>query len=223
MRIQNLIFDLDGTLIDSSSSILESFRGAFDQVGKTPVRTLTADMIGPPLREALSCISGLSDSEELDRLAAAFKAHYDTEGYKHTRVFPNIPEMLAKLSTMQLSLFIATNKRNIPTRLILEHLGWTSYFTGIYALDSLIFPSAQKSDLLKHMTEEYSMNPGNTLYVGDRKEDGIAAARNHLKFAFAAWGYGLEDKMLDGSGDVYLESPAQLLDHLDSQALCHSN
>ncbi|MGJ0484904.1 MAG: HAD family hydrolase [Methylomicrobium sp.] len=87
MPIENLIFDLDGTLIDSSNSILESFRGAFEEVGKEPVCPLKADIIGPPLREALCQLSGSSDSEELDRLATAFKAHYDTEGYKSPRSF----------------------------------------------------------------------------------------------------------------------------------------
>lgn len=216
MPIEHLIFDLDGTLIDSSDSILESFRRAFDKVGKTPLHPLTADIIGPPLRETLSNVSGLSDSEELDRLATAFKAHYDTEGYKYTKIFPHIPEMLAELTQKQVPLYIATNKRNIPTRLIVDYLDWTSYFTGIYALDSLISPSAKKSDLLKHIVKEYTMNSLRTLYVGDRLEDKNAAASNYLKFAFAAWGYCLDIMIFDGSGDYYLESPVHLLEHLDS-------
>jgi phosphoglycolate phosphatase len=216
MPIKNLIFDLDGTLIDSSNSILESFRGAFEKVGKAPVRPLTADIIGPPLRETLSNVSGLTSSDELDGLATAFKAYYDTEGYKHTEVFPDIEEILSELSRMQLSLYIATNKRIIPTRLILDHLGWTSYFTGVYALDSLTASMAQKSDLLKYIVDKYSMNSESTLYVGDRREDGEAAAKNHLKFAFAAWGYGMDIKMFEGSGDFYLEHPVRLVEHLDS-------
>jgi phosphoglycolate phosphatase len=215
MTIKNLIFDLDGTLIDSSSSIIESFRGAFEKVGKAPVGPLTADIIGPPLRETLSNLSGFSSSEELDRLATAFKAHYDTEGYKHTKVFPDVAEMLSELSRMQLSLYIATNKRIKPTRLILDHLGWTSYFTGIYALDSLTFSKAQKSDLLKYIVNKYSINSESTLYVGDRREDGDAAAKNHLKFAFAAWGYGLKVTMFEGPIDFYLECPVRLFEHLN--------
>lgn len=116
---------------------------------------------------------------------------------------------------MQLSLYIATNKRTKPTRLILDHLGWTSYFNDVYALDYLTVSKAQKSDLLKYIVDKYSMNSESTLYVGDRPEDGKAAAKNHLKFAFAAWGYGMDIKIFEGSGDFYLECPARLREHLD--------
>jgi phosphoglycolate phosphatase len=212
MAINNLIFDLDGTLIDSSNSILESFRGAFEKLGKTPVRPLTADVIGPPLTESLRLLSGSSDPEELDGLAEAFKAHYDAEGYKHTGIFTGIREMLAELSKRQLPLYIATNKRTIPSRLILDYLGWTPYFAGVYALDSLPLPAAQKSDLLEYIVEKHSMNPAFALYVGDRKEDWDAASKNRLNFAFAAWGYGSGTVCVSDLADFYLESPFRLLE-----------
>lgn len=213
MAINNLIFDLDGTLIDSSNSILESFRGAFEKQGKTPVSPLTADVIGPPLTETLRILSGSSDPEELDGLAEAFKAHYDAEGYKHTGIFPGILEMFAELSKRQLPLYIATNKRTIPTLLILDRLGLTPYFSGIHSLDSISLPMAGKLDVLKQILDKYAIIPEHALYVGDRNEDRVAALRSNLNFVFVKWGYGLNIKSFDEES-IFIECPGQILGYL---------
>lgn len=189
MLVKQIIFDLDGTLIDSSASILAAFKGAFDSLGISPMRSLTADIIGPPLREALQLLSGVDDVAVLDSLAAAFKEHYDTAGYRQTTVFTGVPEMLEALSAMPLDLYIATNKRIKPTLLILEYLGWMHYFKGVYALDSLNPPAKNKVELLASIMCKYAMGFRDTYYVGDRMDDWAAASKNSLHFAWAHWGY----------------------------------
>ncbi len=70
------VFDLDGTLIDSSSGILSALAAAFTSCGVKPVRPLVSQVIGPPLLEMLSLLSGSSDAALIDRLAEKFKYHY---------------------------------------------------------------------------------------------------------------------------------------------------
>jgi len=166
--MKNIIFDLDGTLIDSSSSILGSFAEAFRQHGITPARPLTPELIGPPLMQCLALIAGHDDADTLAALAQAFKQHYDSEGYKQTTVFPDIERMLALLARDH-NLYIGTNKRIYPTRRILDHLGWGAYFQEVYALDYF--------------------HPAVTKYIGDRVEDGMAAEAHQLAFAMVTWGY----------------------------------
>jgi len=188
-RTTDLIFDLDGTLVDSSEGILGSFAGAFARCGSTPVRPLTAELIGPPLMETLAQLAGSDDSAVLRPLAESFKAHYDTEGYKLTRVFPEVPGMLCKLAASY-SLYIATNKRLLPTQRILEFLNWTGHFRGIYALDYFDPPLLRKSDLISRILSVHRLDKRHTVYVGDRDEDRLAADANQLLFGLAAWGYG---------------------------------
>lgn len=190
MQLKTIIFDLDGTLIDSSKSILAGFDAAFRAEGLRPNRPLTAEVIGPPLKETLAALSGLDDPQLLDRLVGHFKAHYDTEGYKETTVFEGITTLLQRFENQAVPMHIATNKRLHPTTKILEHLGWQRYFGSVFALDYWQPPAANKSSMLGLAMAKLSLVGDQTLYVGDRKEDGEAADGNGLHFALAEWGYG---------------------------------
>jgi len=188
--MKNLVFDLDGTLIDSSSSILEGLRGAFAACSRQPMRPLAAELIGPPLRQTLALLAGTEDDAVLQPLAEAFKAHYDNEGYRLTRVFPGVAEMLEVLAAADYPMFIATNKRVHPTLLILSHLDWGKLFRGVYALDAFDPPLRDKSAMLERILGLHKLDPHATLYIGDRDEDSAAAAANAMPFAWASWGYG---------------------------------
>lgn len=206
--IKTIIFDLDGTLIDSSKSILAGFAGAFAAEGLSPAVALAPEIIGPPLKETLAMLAGSRDVVLVDRLAGHFKAHYDNVGYRETTVFAGIPEMLAGLAEMGVPLHIATNKRLIPTRRILDHLGWTAYFRTVRALDAWSPAAANKAEMIARQLREEALTPASTLYVGDREEDFFAARANHLPFALAAWGYGGAPEIAECTP---LKRPAELL------------
>jgi len=187
---QHILFDLDGTLIDSAPAILASFRDAFTQSGITPARPIDESIIGPPLMETLQLLSGSQDPALIIRLADAFKASYDTEGYKATVAYDGANAMLANLAAAGLSLSIATNKRIHPTRLILEHLGWSSYFAHVYALDLRTPRLPDKAAMIGCLLAEQSIPRDSAVYIGDRSEDGESADANGLPFIAATWGYG---------------------------------
>lgn len=189
-RYSHILFDLDGTLIDSAPAILASFRDAFAASDVAPVRPIDADIIGPPLNETLQLLSGSDDPALIARLAEAFKASYDTTGYKSTAAYDGIGELLATLAQAGLSLSIATNKRIHPTRLILEHLGWHRYFAHVYALDLFSPRLPDKAAMIARLLADHAIPREAAIYVGDRGEDGESADTNGLPFIAATWGYG---------------------------------
>lgn len=191
MTFQSIIFDLDGTLIDSSPSILASFKGAFSKANLQPVKPLTPEIIGPPLKETLKNLLGENDTEKIDQLAEFFKESYDTEGYKQTQAFAGVEHLLAELSKTK-PLYIATNKRIKPTLLILEHLGWQQYFKGVYALDMPEAAAINKAELIAYVLRTLSIKTTEAIYIGDRVEDKKAALANNLDFCYAKWGYDAE-------------------------------
>jgi phosphoglycolate phosphatase len=195
-----VIFDLDGTLVDSAEGILSAFAAAFAATGLAQQRALDISIIGPPLQQTLEILSGSKDPKLLSKLSEAFKTHYDGQGFKLTRVYTGVEELLAGLAGTQL--FIATNKRHLPTQRLMDFFGWRRHFQAILSLDTLQPPAPNKAALIRHLRECYQL-PSQTLYVGDRSEDGEAAAAAGLPFFHATWGYGAAALMgAVGHGDI---------------------
>lgn len=189
-RYQHIIFDLDGTLIDSAPAILESFRAVFAAAGRPPARAIDASIIGPPLLETLALISGSDEPAVLQDLAARFAAIYDTTGLLRTAAYAGVDPALRRLRQAGLRLHIATNKRIFPTRGILDHLGWTPLFDQVYALDLFTPRLPDKATMLGRLLADQAIPQDQAIYVGDREEDGLAARHNALPFLAATWGYG---------------------------------
>lgn len=189
-RHPHILFDLDGTLIDSAPAILASFREAFARTGMTPARSIDDSVIGPPLVETLQLLSGSDDPALIAGLAEAFKASYDSEGYKATAAFAGVGELLAELAGAGLTLSIATNKRIHPTRLILDHLGWSGHFAHVYALDLFTPRLPDKAAMIARLLADQNIAREQAIYIGDRSEDGESADANGLPFIAVTWGYG---------------------------------
>jgi len=185
-----ILFDLDGTLIDSAPSILGSFSAALAEQGISPVVDLHPGLIGPPLLQTLTIISGTQDPETLQRLAASFKAHYDTHGYKDSVVYGGVSESLRVLKDLGYAMYVVTNKRIVPTRKIIEYLGWEPLFEGVYAQDAFTPSLTSKAAVIEQVLQTHQINPERAVYVGDRSEDGEAARACDVPFCWVRWGYG---------------------------------
>ena len=206
MTVRDIVFDLDGTLIDSAPSILASMQAAFDQAGIAPGAPLTPALIGPPLAQTLRSLLPDDEAHALPGLVEGFKRHYDAAGYRESQVYLGVPEMLAALGRMPLRLHIATNKRIAPTRRIVEHLGWGGFFTGVYALDFYTPALAHKTAMLQRLRA--SLADPAPIYVGDRAEDAEAAQASGMPFLWAPWGYGGDSVAVPA--DRVLRSPLHL-------------
>jgi phosphoglycolate phosphatase len=188
--ISTAVFDFDGTLIDSAPGILAGFAAALQAAELTPCVPLSESLIGPPLAETLMRLSGSEDAKLISFLTEQFKLYYDTTGVVTTPAYPHVQAMLEGLMDTGVELHIATNKRLAVTHAILDHLGWRDYFASVYALDMVTPRLANKPALLAKQIAEQDLNKTNTIYIGDKYEDGEAATANQLGFYYAAWGYG---------------------------------
>ena len=206
----NIIFDLDGTLIDSSFGILTALESAFIECGVEMRLPLNDELIGPPLNILLGMLAGMQDEALLTRLKIAFKACYDTVGYKQTKTFEGIDDLLLNLKNKGHRLYIGTNKRMIPTQKIIDYLGWRELFIGIYALDTCV-EAKNKSALIAYILKEHQILPNQSIYVGDTVPDRIASQDNKLPFVMVSWGY----EFLVEPGDHYVETVAELTQFLD--------
>ena len=214
IRATAVLFDFDGTLIDSAHSVLASLQHALQIERCTPRQPLVPDLIGPPLRRTLITLVGDEDPALIDRLAQRFREHYDTAGYRETQVFAGVPELLQTLHQAEIPLYIVTNKRISATRRILEHLDWLTFFTGLYALDAFDPPLAHKPAVVRAVLQRHALDPASTWMVGDSDEDQRAAEVNGLAFFAARWGYGAAAQVAahrQSSDDIGKAQPGDLL------------
>ena len=141
--------------------------------------------VAPAARERVAASRAL-----IERLADGFKASYDSEGYKQTAAYAGVGAMLTGLRAAGLQLSIATNKRILPTRLILDHLGWLDHFEHLYALDLFEPRLPHKAAMIARLLADKEIPRDASIYIGDRSEDGESADANALPFIAATWGYG---------------------------------
>ncbi len=188
--LRALVFDLDGTLIDSLPGIAASLEVAFRAAGKPlPQRDLRT-IIGPPIRKIALALDPSLAEHEVETIALAFRAHYDTEGWRATVLFPQVGQILRRLQRAGTRLFIVTNKPRLATQQILQLFELEPLFEGIFTRDSRTPQYASKAEMLGDVLARYALPPSESLMVGDTHEDQQAAAANGLHFAHAVYGYG---------------------------------
>ncbi len=194
MSYKNFLFDLDGTLIDSAPGIEASFYIAYLKVYNIECPKNITNFIGPPIDQVLTAVNGETNLEILNRFVDAFQQHYDTEGYKNSKLYDDVESVLKVLLKNKFNVFIATNKRAKPTKLILKYLSIGKYFNDIYCPDMVELKFKNKTDLIAYILQINYLKLTETIMVGDTIHDGIAADENKIDFALVEYGYGYHEK-----------------------------
>jgi phosphoglycolate phosphatase len=185
-----VLFDLDGTLVESAPGILGTFRRTFEKHGITAARPIDTSVIGPPLRETLRTLSGITDPVTIESIAATFRDDYDTNAVAETDAYPGYDATLDAVLAQGFQVHVVTNKRIVPARLIIARLGRGERFSGVYAPDGYTPPLPNKAAVLADVLATHHLNPSHCAFVGDSVEDAAAAAANAVPFIAATYGYG---------------------------------
>ena len=188
--MQSVLFDLDGTLVDSEPGIRHAVQAALADVG---LETEVADLrrrIGPPVRDMLAELVHGVDTPTLDRLVVRFRHHYDGGMWRDTVLFPGVVDALLALQEAGCRLYVVTNKPSDATRRILAHLQIESSFEAVVSKDSVAPPFADKAAMIAYLVHEHGVDPSRCVFVGDGLEDAQAAETTGMAFVAVSYGYG---------------------------------
>mgnify|MGYP001547590749 CR=1 FL=1 len=213
--IRNLLFDLDGTLIDSSETIGASIRFALGRVGESadsgpPVETL----IGMSLLDIFLNCFGMG-KERAEVAISQYREHFERQAQKGTRIYPDIRAVLSRLQEAEYRLFIATVKPTAIAESVLGDLQLISYFDGV-AGSSMTHERRHKTDIIAHALRKHELDPRRSMMVGDRAQDIHGARDNGLLSVGVTYGFGAR-KELDAAGpDHMVDEALELLELLDA-------
>lgn len=183
-----IVFDLDGTLIDSAPDIHGIANALLAAEGLAPITLDEArDFIGNGASvfvAKMRAARGIPDSEHA-RLLADFVARYD-DAVTLTRPYPGVEAALAALAAAGHAMGVCTNKPIRPTRAVLAHLGLDRWFATVWGGDSL---PVHKPDPAPLAAAFAALGSGAALYVGDSEVDAETARRAGVPFLLFEGGY----------------------------------
>lgn len=225
--IRLIVFDLDGTLIDSARDLCNSVNAALEHMGRPHLDdAIIASFVGNGaamlVRRSLAVENGVDPNEVHDEeLATAynfFLAHYREHKLDYTYAYPGVLDALAAVragsNNRERKLAVLTNKPVRPARAICEGLGMGGFFFQVYGGDTFALKKPDPLGLHTLM-QEAGVTPGETLMIGDSKVD-VQTARNAGVYALGCqFGFGPQN-LMEVPPDVVVDTPAEWVTALEA-------
>ena len=208
-----IIFDLDGTLIDSRQDLAAAVNMMLCDLGIAPIPFDTAvSYLGNGARRLVERAVGGSCTA-LDKAVTLFKEHYQRRMLDKTVLYPDVLEGLSMLRSMNWKLALITNKPETHSREILRHFNLEQYFPVLIGGDGG-FPLKPGPASAGFILERTYSKPENSWIVGDNYTDMSCGRKCGLKRCFARYGFG---NLRDESFDIEIFSFYELCDFLKNR------
>jgi phosphoglycolate phosphatase len=187
-----ILFDLDGTIVDSAPGITATLAYTFEQLGlPIPTPAELVAYVGPPIMDSFRDLAGF-DLPLAHRALEIYRAQYLKTGVYDATVYPGIEDVFRAIHDRRVPLSLATSKPELPAKLILEKSGLLHYFDVITGASEDEVRSAKK-DVVAEALERlaaFGADISRPVMVGDRIHDVDGAWEHQVPTIFVRWGYG---------------------------------
>jgi phosphoglycolate phosphatase len=207
----HILFDLDGTLTDSSPGIVRCINHALVAMGHEPVRDdRLRPMIGAPLTTIFRTLLDSQDVGVIDRAVESYRQRFNTIGILENSLFPGVLDALDELYRAEHRLQIVTAKPKVMAERVLEHFRIAGYFVAVHG-PALADRTCDKGELVAAALTDAYGRQGAALMIGDRADDIHAGRRHHVRTIAAGWGYGTRDELLAAGPEYFAPTVADML------------
>jgi phosphoglycolate phosphatase len=205
MAFTNILFDLDGTLVDSAQDVFDALTAAYARCSvSSPInKPVNKKAMGPPLEEMIKNLTPELRRETVDKVALEFRSIYDNHDFHHTHLYEGVSELLARLSKKQKRLFLVTNKRTVPTKKILSKLKLDPFY-DVITPDALDRQRLNKTEMIQVLLSKWALRLHETIMVGDSGSDINAAHNSGIKAIGMRNGYGDEEDLIRSQPDYLI-------------------
>lgn len=209
-----IIFDFDGTIVDSSPGIYNTANWSVKQLGieeETRIEQLNK-FIGPPLKDCFKITFDLEDSL-LEDACDIYRKRYFEKGQYEVEVFDGIENVLKKIKEKGYILAIATMKYKEIVLSMLEHLNLVQYFDYIDGTN--IEGTKYKTQILNEIVEHFNVEKKDAILIGDTYHDENAAVNANIDFLAVSYGFGFtKETKINSSMIGIATSPMDILSYI---------
>ena len=208
-----LIFDWDGTLMDSERKILASMRAAAHACSLAPPEDAAVrNIIGLELSVAIAQLFPEESELGVAAIRAGYVESFVAADQQPCSLFPQVAETLAELAGQGHQLCVATGKSRKGLNRVFSHLPEANFFVGSRCADE----TASKPDptMLRELCEEFSVSPELALMVGDTEYDLEMAARIGMPAVGVSYGAHEASRLLRWGPLAVIDQFAELIDHV---------
>lgn len=209
-----VLFDLDGTLLDTGEGVISSVRYTIEQMKLPPLSDeVLKTFVGPPIKKKMMEMFDLSD-DAASTAMSVFREHYGQNDIYIAKVYDGLIELLDALRDKGYKLGVATYKREDQAGKLLEKFGLAGKFDVIHGSD--VDGKLTKTDVVNNCVKDLGFAPQEMVLVGDSDNDAIGAMQAGLKFIGVTYGYGFksEDDVKCYDNIAAVESCEEVLKYL---------
>lgn len=208
------IFDMDGTLADTSPGVFAGVRLTLREMGEPPVpENELHRFIGPPLHQSFHDICGMDEKKAMEA-TLRFRSFYKVKGVFQSNLYSGMETLLRTLKADGHKLMVATLKREEQAKSLVNHLGIADCFTAVVGSDDA--EQRTKKDTIEiAMSLSGISSCEGVLMIGDSEFDAIGAAQAGVDFCAATYGFGLPPEALKKHPyKLQIASPLELLEKI---------
>ena len=189
-KYKAVIFDLDGTLLNTSEGIISSVKYTIEKMGFEPLdEDVLTSFIGPPVQNSFQRVYNL-DEETKNKVAAIFREHYSTVDLCKAKLYDGVIETLAQIRQKAIKIGVATYKRKDYARTILDEFGISEYCDSIVGSD--FEGKFAKSDIINICIDSLHVEKSDVVMVGDTEHDLFGAQNIGVDFLAVTYGFGFK-------------------------------
>lgn len=187
------VFDLDGTILDTSEGVLESVRYTINHFGfEMPLENEMTQFIGPPIQNSFAKMFHL-EGDILQEIATVFRTNYKDVNLLKAKPYEGIYDVFEALVKNGVKPAIATYKRQDYATTILKHFGFDQYTDIMYGADHE--NRLKKSDIIMNAIGDSGViDLSKVVMIGDSDNDAIGAANLNVPFVGVTYGFGFKSK-----------------------------
>lgn len=216
IAIENIMFDLDGTVTNSEKGIVNSYLYALCELNLTePEPAKISQYIGRPLHTYFA-ERHLIPNEALSRAVQLYRVYYSAKGIFENTLYDGIEELLVILGNSGKKIFLVTGKPEVFVRTILQHFKIEKYFRNVYGSDLGTVNSSKQSLINEFLINEKALAE-KSLMIGDRKEDIHGAKCCGVFTAGVTYGFGDEKEISEANPDIIFRDVLEMIRYFSNK------